>query len=293
VEEIGEKKYLIRGCYEKIGEDKIRITELPVGTWTMNYKSFLESLADGVVDKDGKRAAPLLKDVVDSSTEVMVDFVVTFPKGKFNELDSMDGDANGIGAVEKMLKLTTTVSTTNMHLFDADCKLHKYANVEEIIADFYKVRYTMYEKRKAAQIALMQRKLQKLSNRAKYIQYVLTDKIDLRRKKSAEIDALLEKFGFDRLGDGSDDDVVSYKYLVKMPMDSVCQENVDRIMKEKVDTETELTELIATGVEKIWLNELAVFEKEYNLYKKKREKIQLGGLVKPTSNPVGKKIKKK
>jgi DNA topoisomerase-2 len=221
--------------------------------------------------------------VVDSSTEVAVDFVVTLPKGKLAELEAVEG------ALEKMLKLTTTVSTTNMHLFDADCKLHKYASVEEIIADFYKVRYAMYEKRKAAQILLMQRKLQKLSNRAKYIQYVLTDKIDLRRKKSVEIDALLEKFEFDRLTDsGSSED--SYKYLVKMPMDSVSQENVDRIMKEKGDTEMELTELIGTSVERIWLNELAVFEKEYDAYKKKRERIQLGD--KESDGTKGKKITK-
>jgi len=261
VEETAEKKYLIRGCYEKIGEDKIRITELPVGTWTMNYKSFLEGLADSQVDKDGKKIPALLKDVTDSSTEVTVDFVVTFPKGKLIETD-----------VEKVLKLTTTVSTTNMHLFDADCKLHKYATVEEIIGDFYKVRYAMYEKRKAAQIVLMREKLKKLANRAKYIEYVLTDKIDLRRKKSAEIDALLEGFAFDRLVD-SDDGIGTYKYLVKMPMDSVCKENVDRIMKEKADTEAELIKLIGTTIEKLWLNELDVFEKEYDLYKKKRVKL--------------------
>ena len=292
VEEIAEKKYLIRGCYDKIAEDKIRITELPVGTWTMNYKSFLESLADGVVDKDGKRSAPVLKDVVDSSTEVVADFVVTFPKGKLAELEAMSKDANGIDAIEKLLKLTTSVSTTNMHLFDSDCKLHKYANVEEIITDFYKVRYAIYQKRKAAQILLMQQKLQKMSNRAKYIQYVLTDKIDLRRKKAAEIDALLENLGFDRLVDGASGDV-SYKYLVKMPMDSVCQENVDRIMKEKGDTEIELTELIGTSVEKIWLNELAVFDKEYDAYKIKRERIQLVDSVSTKSKKVGKGVVKK
>ena len=31
----------------KIDNDKIRITELPIGTWTMNYTTFLEGLIDG------------------------------------------------------------------------------------------------------------------------------------------------------------------------------------------------------------------------------------------------------
>ena len=38
------KRYLIRGCYQIIGSDKIKITELPIGTWTQDYKEFLESL---------------------------------------------------------------------------------------------------------------------------------------------------------------------------------------------------------------------------------------------------------
>jgi len=285
VEEIAENKYLIRGLYEKIAEDKLRITELPVGTWTMKYKSMLEELADGQADKDGKKLPPILKDVVDSSTEVTVDFVVTFPKGKLQELEAGQRDVNGIDPIEKLLKLTTTISTTNMHLFDADCKLHKYATVEEIIADFYKVRHAMYVKRKAAQIEILQQKLCKLANRAKYIQYVLVDKIDLRRKSGAEIDRLLEKLEFDKLTSGNDG-AKDYKYLVKMPMDSVSEENVEKIMKEKEETELELSTLMAMTVEKIWLNELAVFEKEYDVYKKKRERIQTcGGKVEQKSKP--------
>jgi len=47
---MAEKKYLIKGRWEQTAEDKIRITELPVGTWTMPYISFLEGLVDGSTD---------------------------------------------------------------------------------------------------------------------------------------------------------------------------------------------------------------------------------------------------
>ena len=276
VEQIAEQKFLVRGTYERVGDDKIRITELPVGTWTMPYKAFLEELVDGKVDKDGKRALPELKDVVDSSTEVYVDFLVTFPKGKLDALESEGTEQ--INGVEKLLKLTTTVSTTNMHLFDADCKLHKYANVEEILDAFYPVRINAYKKRKAVQIQTMEALLVRLSNRAKYIQYVLSDKIDLRKKTSVQIDAMLQSYGFDRIeGD--------YKYLVKMPMDSVSQENVDKIMKEKADTEMELNALKATTLEQLWLKELGVFEKEYMAYKSKREHIQKSVIKSTTVKP--------
>ena len=49
------KKYIIKGVYEIIGKDKIKITELPIGTWTQDYKEFLESLInDNKVTKDSK-----------------------------------------------------------------------------------------------------------------------------------------------------------------------------------------------------------------------------------------------
>ena len=260
VERIGDAKFAIRGKYERTdAEDKVRITELPIGTWTMPYITFLEGLVDGGVDKTGKKIAPTLKDFKSNSTEVAVDITVQFPKGV---LATMSSDA-----IEKTLKLATTVSTSNMHMFNAECKLHKYESVPEIIDDFYTVRLTTYAKRKANQVDVMERKLVKLSNRAKYIMGNLNDTIDLRRKTNETVVKLLEEKGFDRI-DGD------YKYLIKMPMDSVTKENVDAILKEKTDTEEELEILKGTSCETMWMRELANFETEYAKYQKVRESIQ-------------------
>jgi DNA topoisomerase-2 len=285
VSKIGDQKYLIKGKYEKVAEDKIRITELPVGTWTMPYITFLEGLLDGTVDKAGKKLAPTIKDMVSMSTEVLVDITVTFPKGKLHELLAAPLDANGVNAVEKMLKLSTTVSTTNMHMFNADCRLHKYGSVEEIIDEFYQVRMKTYQTRKDALVVDMRKLLVKLSNKARYILAVLSDEIDLRKKNNQQVNDLLENMKYDRLeGD--------YKYLIKMPMDSVTEENVAHILKEKADTQTELEQLIATTPSQMWLKELEILEKEYANYKKKREKIQKSGIT-ATSNGTVKKIVKK
>ena len=81
---------------------------------------------------------------------------------------------------------------------------------------------------------------------------------------------LMTTRGFDML-DGD------YKYLVKMPMDSVTQENVEQILKEKAQCEKDLEILLATTLEKMWYGELDAFEKEYKTYKAKRENIQAGG----------------
>jgi len=284
IRKLADQKYLVKGLYEKVGDDKIRITELPVGTWTMPYTTFLETLMDGnTVDKAGKKIPPSIKDFTSVCTEVNVDFTVVFPKGKIQELE-VSLDANGCNGVEKLLKLFTTISTTNMHMFNSEFKLHKYTTIEEIIDDFYGVRMGIYQRRKAYLVEDMEKKLVKLSNRARYIQETLAGTIDLRRKTGVQVTELLTGMKF-ALYDGD------YKYLIKMPMDSVTQENVANIMKEKETTEMELAALKATPLEKLWTNELDILNAEYDKYKKHREQIQQGngGGEKPKKSVKSKK----
>jgi len=244
---VTDDKYAIRGKYERVGDDKIRIVELPVGVWTMPYLAYLDELLEGGLDKDGKKVAPVLKDVVNLSTEVVVDIMVQFPKGKLAQMSSE--------VLEKLLKMTTTVSTTNMHLFDAERKLHKYGSIVEIIDAFYVTRLAVYHKRKTALVSGMRALLVRLSNRARYILEVLSGVVDLRKKTNQQVVEMLEGFKYDRLeGD--------YKYLIKMPMDSVTEEHVAKIVQEKVDTERELEILLATTVEQIWLRELEQFDRD-------------------------------
>ena len=80
------KKYIIKGCYTINGPDKITITELPIGTWTEDYKAFLETLLDNKSSKSGKDKVNYIKDYVDMSTEKNVEFNITFNSGCLNEL---------------------------------------------------------------------------------------------------------------------------------------------------------------------------------------------------------------
>ena len=285
VTKMDTNKYLTKGVYEKIDTDKIRITELPVGSWTMPYISFLEGLADGTTDKSGKKIPPSIRDFTSLSTEVSIDITVVFPRGKLADIESKVDSVTGINGVEKMLKLTSSVSSTNMHMFNKDCKLRKYTTVEEIIDYFYDVRLETYSKRKKHLIKDLENKLVKLSNRARYIQKNLDGTIDLRRKKADEVNALLTGMEFVKI-DGD------FKYLIKMPMDSVTQENVDKIMKEKSDAETELDVLKKTTLENMWLSELDTLKKEYEKYRAVRESIQKGE-VKTAVKKVKKRVVKK
>ena len=220
------------------------------------------------------------------STEVIVDITVVFPRGKLVEYEEKVDPVTGINGVEKLLKLSSSVSSSNMHMFNRDCKLRKYNNVEEIINEFYDVRLEMYSKRKKYLIEDLKKKLIKLSNRAQYILSTLDGSIDLRRKNASTVHELLTSMKF-ALIDGD------FKYLIKMPMDSVTQENVEKIVKEKGDAEKELEILEKTKLEKMWLSELSVLKNEYAKYKKTREQIQNGESKASSVKKVKKKIVKK
>ena len=278
-------KFLIKGVYEKVGPDKIRVTELPVGFWTESFKEHLESLIDPGVDKEGKKIVPLVKDYDDMSKDTTVDFTITLQKGKVEELEAIQTD-NGCNALEKLFKLYTTSSTSNMHLFDAEDKLKKYDTVEDIIDDYFITRLKLYSERKAHLIATLEKELVVLSNKARYIQELLDGTIDLRKKKKAEIVDMLQEKSYDIIDE--DDE---YKYLIKMPMDSVSEENVEKLNREHKDKSDELQRIKETSEQQMWMSELENLEKAYSKYKgerlqsseDKKKKVQMkAGSVKKT-----------
>ena len=168
-------------------------------------------------------------------------------------------------------------------MFDGQRRLNKYRSIEEIIDGYMEIRYTMYEKRKAHLIDNLTRKLQKLSNKAKYIQQTLSGEVDLRKKSAIQVEELMTNQEFDKIeGD--------FKYLIKMPMDSVTEENVAHIMKERDDSTKELEILTKTTINHMWLRDLTEFEKQYKVYQTKRQQIQNGDIK--ATKPV-KTVKKK
>jgi DNA topoisomerase-2 len=255
------KKYIIKGCYETIGPDKIRISELPVGTWTQDYKEFLEGILDAKSSKSKSSKAndEYVKDFVDMSTDITVDFEVSFYPGILSKLVSEEHDY-GINGLEKYLKLYTSQCTSNMHLFNEKEQLNKYDTVYAIIDTYYVIRYDYYAKRKKHIIQKIEHELKVLSNKARFIQYNLDDKIDLRKKSKDAIYKIMEDFNFD-LGETHD-----YNYLVKMPMDSVCKENVEKLLNEHELKKNELTTISASTLEHMWLKELDALKIAYSQF---------------------------
>ena len=120
------------------------------------------------------------------------------------------------------------------------------------------VRMDYYIKRKAYQVIALEKESMVLSNKARFITELLEDTLDLRKKKTVEVSALLKARAYDVLDDDTD-----YKYLVRLPMDSVTEENIQKIMQERDRKNAELLTLKNTSEPQLWLNELAVLRAEY------------------------------
>ena len=286
ITKLSDEKFLIKGLYEKTSADTVRVTELPVGFWTEDFKELLEKLIEPGQDKDGKKITSVVKDYDDMSKDTNVDFTITFVKGKLEELEHSKGDyaCNGL---EKLLKLYTTNTTTNMHLFDANDKLQKYEKISDIIDAYYDERLKLYQTRKDYMIDALEKELVLLSNKAKYIQENLDGTIDLRKKKKEQVTSMLQGKGYDII-----DDDAEYKYLTKMPMDSVTEENVEKLLKEKGNKEQELNVIKGTTINQMWSSELENLLEQYFEYKEARQRLMDGEETKSNKKKVVSKGKK-
>ena len=93
-------KYLVKGMYEKVDKSSITITELPVGTWTDDYKTFLE--------KEIENPKKIIKEYTDMSTDKTISFTVKFHTGALEKLETTTtADAN-VNAIEKFMRLASS-----------------------------------------------------------------------------------------------------------------------------------------------------------------------------------------
>jgi DNA topoisomerase-2 len=285
IEKISDGKFVVKGKYENVGPDKIRVTELPVGVWTDTFKELLETLTESV-DKTGKKIVPVIKEYQDMSKDTTIDFIITFTKGKVAEYENIAEDY-GCNHIEKLLKLYTTISTSNMHLFNAEEKLKKYTLVEDIIDEYYITRFELYEKRKEYVINVIERDLKILKNKAQYIKENIEDTIDLRRKTKDQVCLLLQGKNYDVI-----DNDKEYKYLTKMPMDSVSEENAEKLFTETNKKREEYERMKEITPQQMWLSELDILLHGYLKYKENRNKTTPDVQDKPSNKVIKIRIKK-
>ncbi|KAJ0410352.1 hypothetical protein P43SY_002684 [Pythium insidiosum] len=288
IERVGDQSFVTRGKVEQVNTTTLRITELPVGRWVEDYKKVLWDLV----------AKKAIRSFSEHHSERDVRFDVTLSRADLAQL--MD---KGPEHLTKLFKLDSSLSTTNMHAFDATGKLVKYETSEDVLRAFYPIRLAMYERRKAHMEDTQSREVLKLQNRIRFIrevaegelQSVLRDRIPKR-----ELVALLQRHEFAPasafVSDASssvpvaaaaddashDEDAASaspaaeemdnlrdYDYLLNTSLMSFTKEHAEKLQGEHDAKAQRLQELRATSPSAMWraellaLREVLLHDREY------------------------------
>ena len=266
VAKIDDFNYEIYGTWS-IDENKLVVTELPVGVWTSNYKEHLEKLLEDATpsrNKDDKaKKAPKKENPFlgykDNNTDTKVHFELTFE----------DYYLETVKDLEKTFHLSKKYSITNMHLYGPEGHIKRYETVEAIMRDYYTVRLQLYMDRKRYQLDILEHQLKIISNKVRFILMIVEKKIDINNKKKTDIEAILEKNKFPLIGSKKDDTKVSYDYLLNMNLYSLSMEKIEELKEIEKDKKDEFDILNAKTPEKIWTEELDILEAKYTKWYKK------------------------
>jgi DNA topoisomerase-2 len=225
ISKIDKQDYLVEGVW-KIEGDSVIITELPIGTWTSDFRELLDKLStEGII-----------KDYSDTSTDTDIMIKIKIGSG-------------GIPAIEKLM--TEKIKLTNMHAFNHECIIKKYSSPNDILEEFVGVRLDLYSKRRNLILETLRNKLPYHENVVRFIkqQCQPTPVPDLRRKTPEECDTLLETQKFDKIQE-------KFDYLLDLPIKSLTLKHALKHEKDLEGLKKSIADMESQTSRGMWMKEL-------------------------------------
>jgi DNA topoisomerase II len=258
--------YISKGVYRWINEDTLEITELPIGTWTEDYKEYLENMITNGLNN--------LKYIENHYTSKNVRFILHFSANMRDKI----GDK-----IDTLFKTQSSknLSINNIHLFNKDSSIQKYDSTTEIIKEWAETRVLKYYERKMYQIKILEKDAKLLSNKMRFILDVISGNIQIMNKKLVDITARLIELKYPPIdtdcdkevgdtgdaGDANDEcngKTSQYNYLLKMPISQLTYDRKIILEKEYNDIDMKLKNLKNTHIEDLWLSDLSELEKGWD-----------------------------
>ena len=290
--------YISKGIYKWIDNETVEITELPIGSWTEDYKEFLENMITSGLNN--------LKYIENHYTSKNVKFILHFNANVRETLEDK---------FEQLFKISSSknLSINNIHLFNKSGAIQKYDNTTEIIKEWAKTRVLKYFERKAYQIKILEKDFLVLSAKIRFIIDVISGNIQIMNKKLVDIAKRLVELKYPRINtetnivvagnvddkDPSDDrdteknkDVKDFNYLLKMPISQLTYDRKIILEKEVDELNNNLKNLRNNKIEDIWMTDLSALENAWNEHKDfivKDYDNDRKGIVEPKAQKKGKK----
>jgi DNA topoisomerase-2 len=266
INEYGSEQYINKGNFKIVDDTTVVIDELPIGKWTDDYKTFLESLLYEKANNDGKASKQCLVDFSNNSTEKIVHFTLKFKKDDLHSIRINN-------EFENIFKLTDSKNSnySNIHLYNNKGIICKYDSPEDIIEEFYLLRLVYYTKRKEYMIKSMQKELDVYQSKIRFIEEFISGEINIIQKEDEEIEAMLiernyPKFGKEDFNKKSDDDneeedtsSFTYEYLLGMKIKSLTKKKIEELKTLHANKLALFNDLMLKNEKDLWRDDLNKF----------------------------------
>ncbi|KAJ2901969.1 DNA topoisomerase II [Zalerion maritima] len=288
VEQTAPDRYQFSGIANNCDNapNEVEITELPVRTWTDDFKAKLEDVIRG------EKSPSWIKDYKEFNDHKNVHFIIQME-------DKHVKAALDEGLLDRF-KLKKSVATSNLVAFNVNGQIRKYEKVEDIMEEYYNHRLSMYKQRKAYWLGVYDGDWRKLSNQARFVKEIIDGKFVVSKKKKQVVvqqlrDKKYEPFpkNIDKKKqkseeeeeqeneeeeDGVDANTVvgtrDYDYLLSMPIWSFTYERLEKLKKQIENKRAEYDELEMKSEKDLWCEDLEAFEQEWETQLVMDEEIQ-------------------
>ncbi|KAI8997263.1 DNA topoisomerase [Pilobolus umbonatus] len=288
IKNCGPNKYTADGIANVTAEGHIKVTELPVRLWTDTFKDVLENMRD---NKD-KKPEILINNYRNNSTDSAVELTIELNADNLQK-------AEDIGLL-KAFKIASSISTNNIVCFDKDEKIKRYNNPEEILSDFYELRLEYYVKRKEYLIMILKDEYERLDNKAKFIELVISKKLIYVNRKEEDVIEDMQKHGLKKLyprkttsvlavDDDTPEDGTGYEYLFSINVRGFTIEKVHELNKQKNKKFEELEVITGTPPKTFWRRDLEVFMEKWRDLLKQDEILSQQAKPLPSGKPLKRK----
>jgi DNA gyrase/topoisomerase IV subunit A len=230
------KRWIIRGKFERINTSTVKIKELPPSMTYEKYEEILDKLVEN-------------RDIVsyDDNCKDNIDYTIKF---KRSDLENLDDDK-----LIKLLKLEES-STEIYSTLDENGKLKIFDSSADIVKYFVEFRLKYYYKRKDFMLNKMNKELKVLGNKGKFIKSILDGKIKINNVPKDEIIKQIESIDIDKM-DGS------YDYLLKMPIYSLTKELYEKLKQDFTSKKNEIKNLECVDPKDMYISDLYELKKKF------------------------------
>jgi len=229
------KRWIIRGRYEILNTSTIKITELPPSMTYEKYESILDTLVDS-------------KQIVsyDDNCSDNVNYIIKLTRDVLSSLNE-----EKIIKIFKLEETETEIFTT----LDETGKIKIFETDVDIIEYFTNYRLKFYSIRKDKMLSDLRHDVKILSNKGKFIKFILDGKLEIKNKPKNEIITSMETFSLEKIDD-------SYDYLLRMPLWSLTFEMFEKMKQDWSNLKKEIEGLEKIDPKDMYLTDLKELKKK-------------------------------